>query len=1510
MSRRRIPRTLRLLGYGSGTLLALVTLAILVAAVVLQGPRLAGLISGVLPKNRGKLEIGGITWSLRALADIVTDVPSPVGVDGLRIIDPEGVVVLDVPHLEARVKLRTLIGGSFSIHELKIGKAMWRFAQMKDSPGIGFIAALAAAPQPGAPPPEKKKKADKDGEAQGPGSLFEITGADIDEFNVLFDFPGSWGLELRRTRVHASLIQSTVDPKHPIFGFDAGPVIAEGGGWLRILDDNLLPFDKILINRVSTTQDRPDDIFLDLREAKTGASSLVGKGYFTGIYGETSVPGIALHAEFHKAADAFNQVIAGKKIEGLGLAGDDARAVLDLNDTFAALKVAAQFSGLEVAYPPYRALDLGFRLGFDGGAMKVTLKDFGLGAPGGGTLGLDATLDATKMTLASDLRLKAFTTDSFVPTELQPIAGGQLDGHLHADLTLPPGRPSASVRDLDITLERRRARGLPRTIRVHGQAKASPTRLATSGLTVEVPGARATAAGEMNPVRQTVALGLEVLAYDLGRTLASMGLPRLARTARVSARVDGPLTSPSASGDAAVTGLAVGKKVVPELRSKFGLDQGVARLESLTGDLLGGHLEGHGTLRLFERSAKRPLKHPVVNADLRARHIDLAEASGSPDVAGFLSLEAHAEGPLDALTAWIKVPPRQPVRVAGEVLDVGPIVAKLDRDLATIERLHVSRRTGGTVDVTGTFDTKAQAVSLDVELAGVPLATLPGVAEAGLGVTGVAGGTFHIGGTVALPELSGTLALKGVHARGVDLGEGKLVLGPNNGAQGPGVKCSGDLFDRLHIEGTALQTSLGPVVHASASFQKLILEALLPELGELGDGQGIASGHVQVDLAPHQPLRAEVSLSELALSLARAIEAAPGEPTTRRVEVAATRPIHVVVFGDRVTLDQVDLATTGGDLHAHGTLDGNRVAGAVDGHLDLELLQPFVTASIDKLAGALDVGLTAAGTLDKPDLRGKVVVQQPVRVRPKGFDADVVVTGGTATLDPAGAALSNLAVTVDGATTRLDGRVTLGPSFRPESVDAHLAGEISARFLASQAGDAISDAQGRARIKADVRGKLDNPVLTAWLGLGTITFRLRDSGTEVEVKSGVVELTNSGAQLRNVRVIIDDQGTLVIGAEGVRPGRLAIKKLVPFEIGDVDFPLHGEQLTYRSPNSFEINDMAFDLDFQGNPTDGFELGGEARIISGRYVQDFKFSNLVLSPRVDESAVRPFYEGKPLIANLGLDLNVRTVGDAFVVQNNIAPEIHIDVALHVGGTLSQPRLAGEVRPTDGRFHIPILRGDFDLVPNVNHVTFVETKSLSDGDTPEINVEAQNPVIDSAGAEHNVRMNIHGPVREMQIDLSTDDGLDRNQTALLLLTGRTSTASARVATQNPTVGANVGTGLDIAGQATRDAIANLMEPIIGDTFERALGLQLRLTVGPDGFEGRLRKRVSRYTNFQFDALFGFQGQSRQILQFDQWLRDYFTLSTGAQRLVISQQQGPGETLPINFNMELRLDYAIRR
>ena len=116
-------------------------------------------------------------------------------------------------------------------------------------------------------------------------------------------------------------------------------------------------------------------------------------------------------------------------------------------------------------------------------------------------------------------------------------------------------------------------------------------------------------------------------------------------------------------------------------------------------------------------------------------------------------------------------------------------------------------------------------------------------------------------------------------------------------------------------------------------------------------------------------------------------------------------------------------------------------------------------------------------------------------------------------------------------------------------------------------------------------------------------------------------------------------------------------------------------------------------------------------------------------------------------------------------------------------------------------------------------------------------------------------------------------------MLLITGRTASDSQRVSTQSPTVGANAAAMGDVGGQITRDAVDNLMQPYIDDTFYRLTGLNLRLTVGSDGFQGRVRKRISRRLNLQADYLQGFYGNSRWTAQGDVWLADYVTLGRPA-------------------------------
>jgi hypothetical protein len=254
------------------------------------------------------------------------------------------------------------------------------------------------------------------------------------------------------------------------------------------------------------------------------------------------------------------------------------------------------------------------------------------------------------------------------------------------------------------------------------------------------------------------------------------------------------------------------------------------------------------------------------------------------------------------------------------------------------------------------------------------------------------------------------------------------------------------------------------------------------------------------------------------------------------------------------------------------------------------------------------------------------------------------------------------------------------------------------------------------------------------------------------------------------------------------------------------------------------------------------------------------------------------------------------------------EIHVLIDLGIGGTLAVPTLSGEIRPTDGSFHIIGLRGDFELSPNVNHVTFVPTKSIAAGDTPELNLEAQNTVVDASGNEHVVLMKINGPINQATIDLSTTDGMDRNQTMLLLLSGRTTDNLSGNTGQ--VFGMNQQSGLDMLGQVSRDTVSNLVEPYIDDTLQILTGRKwnLRPTVGADGVEIKIKARTTREFDLELSYLRGFQSQQRYRIQGVAWFRDYLTGRAIGDRLTYSLQQG----LPIqtnSFKLELTFEYPVR-
>ena len=1513
--RRRI---LKWSGIALASLLGLVSLAVTGAVFFLQGERMGAFVGKVLPEMRGRLEFRSIRWPARLLVDILAKRPTPFSVDGVKFFDPEGTVVVDVPHLDVKIELHQLINGAgLFMHDLEVGpNSYWRFGRMKKTKkGIGFLATFDPKhPSPPAPPPSPGAKPEK-------GFAVRIFNAQLNGLRVVFDFPHVWGFDLRDLHAPAWL-----QVEDGFCGWEAVGVEARGGGYLTVLDQ-VLPFDSVKVKQVATLREYSDDIFIDLTAGKTGRTTLAGKGFFNGIYAAESVSAIHMHTEFHNAADALNAVLKPMNIPGLRLGGADARVVADLMGPYVSIAINTDISGLDAAYDQYAAHNLVLRAGmqFDpnskASAPNTKLEELSFSPPGGGRFSTKLELMVPK--LSTQLRFDHFTVDSYLPAGLRKLAAGKLHGRLSAtaefDETMSAVK-RGTLTGLDLSFQRTGKRmSLPRSLRLSGQATASPAEVSTSGLHIEVPGAGVDVKGKVDLAKRLLALGLRVGTTNLPRLLASQGVQPLAREASVAVDLTGTMDQPRASGHIDVKGIG-GMDGVPEVSSfetKFHLQDGTLHVDSLGAEVAGGTLAGSGTLKLFEKTVQHMLRSPSLEFRLEGKQIALESLIAGSLVTGKIAFEVTASGSLRRPKIRFKMPAGVTVSVLGQSWQIGGIDLEVDKEGVAVRLLQASGKGGGEIQIEGhmRFVPKTMPIEWHLKITDLPVAAVLAAAQVDVPAVGRLSVDLRLSGSTKAPLVEGTIGLAGLTVMGVRLGDAILNLD----AIESGVAVKGTLFNRFTVDATAQFSPAGLRAKGSLSFSHLSLEDLALQLkgsGEIADlvkqvkaldAHAVLSGHVGVDVQPGKPPAIEVVLTELAASISQEITEPGGKVSPHRIGLRNDGDLRAMVAGDHVILQQARFLTDAGRFSVEGEMDGDSVRAAFLGRLDLEFLQPLLRNRIEKLAGAVSLEVKVSGTMKEPLLDGTLAIARPVKVVLAGFGPAIAVPSGAVHLQSDVVELKDLAVSVAGATLRLSGRASLGANFVPRSLALQANGEVSASLLESLVPDAVSDVSGSARIDAKVSGTLDQPNVSARIDLGEIQMRLRGISGRVAVESGTIELSSHELLLREVKIRINDDGRLLIGAAGVRPGRMHIVSLRPkLVLGKVDLPLEGERLVYRSPG-LEIDDLSFTLDLIGDLHNSLSLGGDVRLVSGRYIQDFNVRNLMLTPRINESESRPFWEGVPLLENLGLNLRVRTLGDGFMVQNNLATEIYLQVDLLVGGTLSSPTLAGDVRPTDGRFHILGLRGDFDITPNVNHITFVPTKSLAAGDTPELNIDATNLYPDASENEHTVQIRITGPINQAAIDLSTTDGLDRSQTLMLLLSGRT---TEDIGTGARTIGINAQSGIDMMGQASRDAVSNLVEPYIDDTLQSLTGhkLNLRPTVGADGFEVKVLARASREFTLELSYLRGFQTQVRYRAQANAWLRDYLTARLIGEQLNYSPQQGINDSVG-SLKLEMTIDYPIR-
>ncbi|MDX2022187.1 MAG: translocation/assembly module TamB domain-containing protein [Deltaproteobacteria bacterium] len=1483
----------------AGGLLALGAVAFGLAATFLQGPRLGGFLTAIVGKIGlpGNVQVGAMYWKPRVLWDLVTNTPTPFVLENVKIDDPDGTRVLDVSRLATKVALRSAMAGKVRLFDVDIGPhSYWRFGSTKDGSKVGFLAALIPPPPP-LPPGAKRKPPSDDS-----GFVLELVNAKLNGLSAEFDFPGAWGLLLKDTEGDATFI---IDG--PFVGFDANNLHARQGSFLRILDGELLPFDDVKVKRVATTREWKNDIFLEVEAGRTGRSVLTGKGFFTHIYDE-GPPGIDLHAEFAHAGDALAAVAAGHKIEGLTVAGPEATVVLDLKQPFSAIDVKAKIAKLDVGYAGGHAKDLQLALDFSGAEpMTVGVRDLKFKVPQGGNVELGARMVVGGEATA-DLRLRNVVPDAFLPPALKLQASGIANGQVQAKYNF--ANQSGDVSLKGVRFARKYEAGLPRNIFVDGVITGSSQRADVKQLQVTIPGADVQLRGRVDIVKKLVALQLKAQAQNLPLALSFLHPPDLLpKSASLQVHVDGSLDNPNVVGSAAVRSVGIGELgTAPELHARFMLKDGTAHVQSLKGEIFGGKIDVSGQAQIYKQSIERMLAAPIIDIKALGQRIDLGSVLKSPAVLGRLSFEGWAKGPVNRLLGRLALPPDTQLELLGQVWRVRGFEVVVDPKELVLRSTDITRDRGGRIQLEGRLGLNApQQMQWTVRIVDFPLNDIPGVAPDSLPpLQGTLNATLVVTGNPAAPQLAGEVSLKGVAVGDIILGDGQLTL---QGLPPAGTRLRGTLFDRFAINADVSLPKAGPTIAAEVGWQNLDLAALAPAIMERVGFTGRTSGKVKVAIVPNKPLTAELRIDDLDLASRPRNDLLGGGPP---LVVKNQGPIVARVQGDLVTLENSRFDTTGGLIEVGGTLQGDQIKGAlVRGQLDLALLAPALAPYVQRSEGNITLALRAQGPLSHPRIEGNLTVTRPIEVRFATLDIPVSVPEGRVKISPADLELQNLIVVVGDSRLKLQGRANFDKDYNVTRYGIGIEGSLNAKLLPLLAPGAITEADGTLELRGRIGGTPTKPDFDAKVLVKNVSLRLRDLGRLIRVETGDLTLNPREARIEKLRATIDDQGTITIGAQGQEPGRLVFEQLLPtIKIKYAHLPVRGERLAYRSPGVFALDDIGFALELEGDLQKQLSLSGDVRIVSGRFTQPVAIKDLAISSRLlGESYGRG--TPNPLIDDMRLDLRVRTVGDTFLVQNNLAPEMYALVDLHVGGTAGNPQLDGSILPTDGRFQIPGTgsRGYFDLVPGTNSIVFVGTKILGQT-TPELNLEAESLVTDVDGLEHNVRMRIRGPVSQAEISFSTTDtGLNQNETLLLLLSGRSSTSSVRFGTSSANLGRNLDTGFQVAGNVTRDLVDNLLQPYISDTLGLLTGdkLQLRPTLGPDGVEVRLFGRAGRYLRLQLNYLQGFQGMRQARNEVRLWLADFFSFRTFAEYLVLPQQ-GIVET-STSLNLELFAEWPIR-
>jgi hypothetical protein len=543
-----------------------------------------------------------------------------------------------------------------------------------------------------------------------------------------------------------------------------------------------------------------------------------------------------------------------------------------------------------------------------------------------------------------------------------------------------------------------------------------------------------------------------------------------------------------------------------------------------------------------------------------------------------------------------------------------------------------------------------------------------------------------------------------------------------------------------------------------------------------------------------------------------------------------------------------------GEFTISGSISAQAIAARLEGEVAVALLQPYASEVFEEAEGTLAGTLDITGPPASPRLTGVLLIQA-VRLRLSGQDAEIRVPAAKLQVTNDSVVFTGFTVeVVDEISGEKDALSIRGSvamdEFVPRRWGLDVAGELPGKLLLIAAPNVFTAASGSATLDITVAGAGATPRINGTIDFDTdaneprpLTFTPRGLRREVLLDRGQIKFTDQLVELKGIGGTIDDSGVL-----SELSGEMSLDNWRPV---DVDMRVTAQSLPFRIPRTLELELDVNDLQIIGGKDD-LEIVGALDIIDGRYIQKFNPLLDALRPERVEETERPFYEQVPLLGAARLDLSV-TTGGGFGIKNNIA-DIDLDGAVSVTGTPRQPRIDGEITVQQGSFKFQGMRARFERTEG--SIVFSRFQRFPD-DSPTVDIRSEAEYLDGRGTQHDVVLELTGTLASLNWDLyTTNTGLNKSQTATLLISGRTTEENRSLLGDDPIAPnrsafdqrstAPTESQLDAFDQLAKDYLGDFISTLVEDPLRSATGLDvIRFEVGTAGVHLRGEENIGRNT-----------------------------------------------------------------